>query len=56
MTLFARLKGDNQSTWHAYINHKFVTELAGGTLKIRVLNTIWVKIICFSFILPVLAR
>ena len=33
MTLFARLKGDNQSTWDAYINHKFVTELAGGTLK-----------------------
>ena len=33
MMLFARLKGDNQSTWHAYINHKFVTELAGGTLK-----------------------
>jgi thiaminase/transcriptional activator TenA len=33
MTLFDRLKVSNQSVWDSYINHKFVSELAHGTLK-----------------------
>jgi thiaminase/transcriptional activator TenA len=32
MNLFERLKADNQSPWEAYINHEFVSELAGGAL------------------------
>ena len=33
MTLFARLKGDNELIWNSYTNHKFVKQIANGTLK-----------------------
>jgi thiaminase/transcriptional activator TenA len=33
MTLFERLKGDNELTWDSYINHKFVKLIANGTLR-----------------------
>ena len=33
MTLFERLKGDNELTWDSYTNHKFVKLIANGTLK-----------------------
>jgi thiaminase/transcriptional activator TenA len=33
MTLFARLKGDNELIWDSYISHKFVKQIANGTLK-----------------------
>ena len=33
MTLFARLKGDNKLIWDSYTSHKFVKQIANGTLK-----------------------
>jgi len=33
MKLFARLKGDNKLIWNSYTNHKFVKQIANGTLK-----------------------
>jgi len=33
MTLFARLKGDNELIWDSYTSHKFVKQIANGTLK-----------------------
>jgi thiaminase/transcriptional activator TenA len=33
MTLFARLRGDNGLIWDSYTNHKFVKQIANGTLK-----------------------
>ena len=33
MSLFERLKSDNQADWDAYIHHDFVSALADGSLK-----------------------
>ena len=35
MTLFERLKNDNQSIWSAYIQHEFVQQLGSGVLPER---------------------
>ncbi|MEE2998284.1 MAG: thiaminase II [Pseudomonadota bacterium] len=33
MTLFSRLKSDNKAIWDSFVNHKFVIQLANGTLE-----------------------
>ena len=33
MTLFSRLKADNKVIWDSYVNHKFVIQIANGTLE-----------------------
>ena len=35
MTLFDRLKNDNQAIWSAYIQHEFVQQLGSGVLPER---------------------